>query len=349
MKLKSYLEGFLAHQKGERHWVMDVPGLNLYLSQLSVQAVLSGRSWEDHWPPPLRCCDVHEANIWANINPVSSSLHYDGNHNLLYVHSGSKDVLLVSPALTARLQPVGAHTSTPNHSNISRTQLLAQLQQLPHSDSLGSKSAYRVELGAGDCLFIPEGWWHQVTSQAGTFATSFWFRSPLYLLMGRSAAMAPYLLRSALHELLEQRLASWRLPSSSGAKLTGIPSFPDGVSPAFSWTDFSHEEGLFSLQEVGLWQPSSQQLHCLRDIARRFAAATWADMLAYWSTFAARVSKLSFPQPPAHITSPPHPRITCSVQAEHEDMAACAAAAEWGALLCRGAHLGACGGGRAAT
>eukprot|EP00603_Paraphysomonas_imperforata_P009060 CAMPEP_0114424410 /NCGR_PEP_ID=MMETSP0103-20121206/6678_1 /TAXON_ID=37642 ORGANISM="Paraphysomonas imperforata, Strain PA2" /NCGR_SAMPLE_ID=MMETSP0103 /ASSEMBLY_ACC=CAM_ASM_000201 /LENGTH=143 /DNA_ID=CAMNT_0001593159 /DNA_START=182 /DNA_END=609 /DNA_ORIENTATION=+ len=69
----SMLEGFLAHQKGERHWVMDVPGLNLYLSQLSVQAVLSGRSWEDHWPPPLRCCDVHEANIWANINPVSSS------------------------------------------------------------------------------------------------------------------------------------------------------------------------------------------------------------------------------------------------------------------------------------
>ena len=33
-------------------------------------------------------------------------------------------------------------------------------------------------LTPGDCLFIPEGWWHWVDSTPGTMAVNFWWESP---------------------------------------------------------------------------------------------------------------------------------------------------------------------------
>jgi hypothetical protein len=40
-----------------------------------------------------------------------------------------------------------------------------------------AKSGWEVELQAGDQLFIPEGWWHQVDSTHRTAAVNFWWES----------------------------------------------------------------------------------------------------------------------------------------------------------------------------
>ena len=40
-------------------------------------------------------------------------------------------------------------------------------------DALSAEATYR--LGPGDGVFIPEGWWHQVDSVAGTIGVNFWF------------------------------------------------------------------------------------------------------------------------------------------------------------------------------
>lgn len=49
------------------------------------------------------------------------------------------------------------------------------------------KGAVYAEVGEGEGLFIPEGWWHQITSSPGTVAVNVWFKvtsfgvwSPLY-------------------------------------------------------------------------------------------------------------------------------------------------------------------------
>jgi hypothetical protein len=36
----------------------------------------------------------------------------------------------------------------------------------------------------GDALFIPEGWWHQVNSEAGTIAVNFWWSSGITASIG---------------------------------------------------------------------------------------------------------------------------------------------------------------------
>ena len=57
---------------------------------------------------------------------------------------------------------------------------------------------------AGDALLIPEGWWHQVDSQAGTLAVNFWW-SPQ---PGKPPLPAPYLLRRTLQAMTEARMAA---------------------------------------------------------------------------------------------------------------------------------------------
>ena len=80
---------------------------------------------------------------------------------------------------------------------------------------------------AGDALFIPEGWWHQVTSDACSMALNYWFQSGIQEMLllpphksisvdrlgGNDAkdidnvpvqsGMSAYLMRTALHRLIQ--------------------------------------------------------------------------------------------------------------------------------------------------
>lgn len=38
------------------------------------------------------------------------------------------------------------------------------------------KGAVYAEVGEGEGIFIPEGWWHQITSLTGTVAVNVWFK-----------------------------------------------------------------------------------------------------------------------------------------------------------------------------
>lgn len=108
---------------------------------------------------------VHEANVWANLGPVKSSLHFDGDHNLLHVQRGRKTVLLLPPALTPLLAANSLHAASPNHSSLTREEALSLLQpgecqpQDTERENIMNScaSAMQVTVEAGDCIFIPEG------------------------------------------------------------------------------------------------------------------------------------------------------------------------------------------------
>jgi hypothetical protein len=98
---------------------------------------------------------VTQVNLWINIdNNVSSSIHYDNDHNLLVLYSGCKTVLLFPPSKVCALP---AYSISANH---------AAYPHIVGSDHLSSNllpenvdSAIKIVMQPGDILFIPEGWW----------------------------------------------------------------------------------------------------------------------------------------------------------------------------------------------
>ena len=54
-----------------------------------------------------------------------------------------------------------------------------------------ARSTLTAELSAGDAVFIPEGWWHQVDSSDHTIAVNFWWQSAMARILGAGAPLDP--------------------------------------------------------------------------------------------------------------------------------------------------------------
>lgn len=110
-------------------------------------------------------------HVWASPTATCTNLHYDYQHNVLAVLRGHKRVLL-APA-HAPVPGVGPlwDTGTANHcldNGIAWDG--AQLRRV-----LPDGFVSTLDICAGQALFLPRGWWHQVSSDAGTIAISHWF------------------------------------------------------------------------------------------------------------------------------------------------------------------------------
>ena len=62
-----------------------------------------------------------------------------------------------------------------------------------------------LPMQAGDALFIPEGWWHQVQSEGVTIAVNFWWASDFEQQLG--SHMDAYYLRRLIHSMLTTHTA----------------------------------------------------------------------------------------------------------------------------------------------
>jgi len=91
--------------------------------------------------------DLDSINLWISTFPTISSTHFDEHPNFLHVTKGSKTVKLWhSSNSQSSINPYPISSSACHFSTNTTC-------QFPNLTS---------ELNQGDCLFIPEGWWHQV-------------------------------------------------------------------------------------------------------------------------------------------------------------------------------------------
>ena len=134
---------------------------------------------------------VQQVNLWMGIGPTTSSFHYDNSHNILVVLQGRKTVRLLSPEHTAVLQPFPATSLAQGSNHCHASDVPAALDT----------AVATATLEAGDALFIPEGWWHEVRSDAGTVALNFWFAGPVATLLADCPQVLPYVLRCCAHGL----------------------------------------------------------------------------------------------------------------------------------------------------
>ncbi|KAF5810639.1 putative tRNA(Phe) (7-(3-amino-3-carboxypropyl)wyosine(37)-C(2))-hydroxylase [Helianthus annuus] len=140
-------------------------------------------------------------NLWMNSAQTRSSTHYDPHHNLLCVVSGSKQVDLWPPSSSPFLYPMHLYGEASNHSAVPIDKLdLSVHPRAEHS----KKYSQRVILHAGDALFIPEGWFHQVDSESLTVAVNFWWQSEM--MSGMLEHMDSYYSRRILKRLTDKEM-----------------------------------------------------------------------------------------------------------------------------------------------
>nr|XP_017186999.2 uncharacterized protein LOC103432306 isoform X2 [Malus domestica] len=140
-------------------------------------------------------------NLWMNNAQARSSTHYDPHHNLLCVVSGCKQVVLWPPSASSMLYPMPIYGEASNHSFVPLEN--PNFSNYPRAQCLMEHSQ-KVILQAGDALFIPEGWFHQVDSDDLTIAVNFWWRSNVTLNM--SEHMDAYYLRILLRRLIDREM-----------------------------------------------------------------------------------------------------------------------------------------------
>lgn len=144
----------------------------------------------------LESKSLSSINLWMNSTRSRSSTHYDPHHNVLCVVAGCKQVSLWPPSATPMLYPMPVYGEASNHSavNIEGPNLVLH-PRAKHSLDISQKTF----LLAGDVLFIPEGWFHQVDSSDLTIAVNFWWQS--YMMSNMMEHMDAYYMRCILNRL----------------------------------------------------------------------------------------------------------------------------------------------------
>jgi ribosomal protein L16 Arg81 hydroxylase len=57
------------------------------------------------------------------------------------------------------------------------SQVDAEMPDLEEFPAFSQATRFECELGPGDALYIPPGWWHHVRSLSVSFSVSHWFGS----------------------------------------------------------------------------------------------------------------------------------------------------------------------------
>ena len=116
--------------------------------------------------------DIYDTNIWIGLSPTYTPLHRDPNPNLFVQLAGSKSVRIVKPEVGekvfAHVQRVlgksgsaafrGEEMMRGDERAMLEDQVWGKCSELSDESLRG----YEIELGSGDGLFIPKGWWHSI-------------------------------------------------------------------------------------------------------------------------------------------------------------------------------------------
>ncbi|MQM16086.1 hypothetical protein Taro_049041 [Colocasia esculenta] len=195
-----------ASEESEQLYLAQVPILNIENKEGST---LESLSEDIKMPIFLESKPLVSVNFWMNNKSSRSSTHYDPHHNLLCVVAGCKkgkqkrqqttclcsarihlrlgknyapalklpsprSVVLWPPSASRFLYPMPVYGEASNHSSV----------DIQNSDlSLHPRAKYSMDysqkaiLHAGDALFIPEGWFHQVDSDDLTIGVNLWWQS----------------------------------------------------------------------------------------------------------------------------------------------------------------------------
>lgn len=136
--------------------------------------------------PPL---DEPLLHAWLGPKGTKTPLHTDAYHNILCQVVGHKYVRLYPPEERVKLYPQGVDERGVQMGNTSGIDVkfisskgkggqldAATTREMDDKFPMFKETKYQeAVLGAGECLYIPLGWWHYVESLTNSFSVSFWW------------------------------------------------------------------------------------------------------------------------------------------------------------------------------
>jgi hypothetical protein len=118
-------------------------------------------------------------NLWLGAAGHAEPLHFDPGDGTLIMMHGKKRVVLYPPKQSKNLYPFGFYDVLPFW--VSRVNIDDPDLQIFPDFSKAEQDRYEVVLGAGQALFIPTQWWHEVIAEGEGYVCScnhFWKVKP---------------------------------------------------------------------------------------------------------------------------------------------------------------------------
>ena len=169
----------------------------LYAAQLRLRTLLPTLFAETR-PPPL--CLEALGPLWRNAPSMylgcgaRSPLHFDCLENVLCIVRGRKRIALWHPAHGELLYPGGGGSAL---FSCVADALSAEAPLTFPLLAQAAPLALHVELCAGDALYLPCGWWHDVRTPQGevSLSVSYWAQQPEAKLGGSGTADESFAIR----------------------------------------------------------------------------------------------------------------------------------------------------------
>eukprot|EP00897_Mesotaenium_endlicherianum_P008132 jgi/Mesen1/7347/ME000377S06564 len=139
---------------------------------------------------------IKQRNVWLGCS-VTSQIHFDALDNLHVVLEGLKTFHLYSPWDAVNLYPQAWQQGSLN--NRSEVRSILSADRAAHPRFFQKAVPLTAQVCAGEAIFIPAGWWHEVFTHELTCSANAWFTPPpaaqlrptLMLLRSVSATFKP--------------------------------------------------------------------------------------------------------------------------------------------------------------
>lgn len=148
----------------------------IYMGQASFQEILPELLPDFSVPAVVKSDEYKSINFWLGPRGNVSPLHYDPLDNFLAQVMGTKRCVLFDPSQSDYLYPYDGKTYFFGQVDIDNP----DLEKFPlqrHAKSI------ECTIGAGEMLFIPALWWHQVYTLETSISINFWWRSHIRHMM----------------------------------------------------------------------------------------------------------------------------------------------------------------------
>ena len=151
---------------------VDEGDVRYYVQRANIPERLPELMEDFSLPSYVEAAKVYLINLWLGPAGNVTTLHYDTPNNFLAHVRGRKRLKMFSPWEARRLYPCRSKAYNMSQVNIDDP----DLKKFPR---FRDAQMYEVEIEAGDLLFIPTYWWHQVYSETAGISVNIWW-IPLY-------------------------------------------------------------------------------------------------------------------------------------------------------------------------